>query len=627
MAQKEYEINIDPRILELLGPNLYTNIYYVLAELVANAYDANARNVYIISDNNSITVEDDGHGMSYEVGVKKFLNIAQESRTNDEESFVPGSNKKRKKMGRKGVGKLAALSVSENVEVKTIKDGDKSGFILSRKVNDDHKLTAIDEDKIHFLRVKNQGTSIVMKAPQYKVHKTLKAAKNNLLKIFPLVDDSFRIHLQIDNKTETIDSFEKEIVQGLGGLVTLGEDFSFLHDYFDSQLNLEPSDEEKLHLRKKPYLEKLKLVDRDGEERDFELEIKGWIGAYRSSRGKKMDQTDFPDNFISILSNKKLGEFNILPLVGKNALNEVYVVGQLHIDLFEETMLPDMALSNRQGYKSDDKRYEAATKYIRDELLPLAISLRTKYSAFKNDKKDKEKHRKNKEREEKFKKQVEKFKSDASTDAANEIFQSIGGNSEELKGIVKSVINKKLPDLGIKRSIDNNKKKLLISHSYGNKSVCDFIYDMLLYTGVPGEAIIYTSSDHADSRIPQKQNIFDYLRDFFVNSYSDEKIYVIYVTSDEMGGSWAAVSEVGAGWITKNEHDIFNINNFTPRKPLDVDTPWANMAFEEDNIRLSHMEADIIADKLIYACEQLSFQSQSKGNVLKEIRRRVAVTP
>lgn len=29
---KEYQLNVDPRILELLGPNLYTNIYYVLAE-------------------------------------------------------------------------------------------------------------------------------------------------------------------------------------------------------------------------------------------------------------------------------------------------------------------------------------------------------------------------------------------------------------------------------------------------------------------------------------------------------------------------------------------------------------------------------------------------------------------
>lgn len=28
MNMKEYKLNIDPRILELLGPSLYTNIYY-----------------------------------------------------------------------------------------------------------------------------------------------------------------------------------------------------------------------------------------------------------------------------------------------------------------------------------------------------------------------------------------------------------------------------------------------------------------------------------------------------------------------------------------------------------------------------------------------------------------------
>ncbi len=47
MEAKEYRLNIDPRILELLGPSLYTNIYYIIAELIANAYDADAHNVYI----------------------------------------------------------------------------------------------------------------------------------------------------------------------------------------------------------------------------------------------------------------------------------------------------------------------------------------------------------------------------------------------------------------------------------------------------------------------------------------------------------------------------------------------------------------------------------------------------
>ena len=38
MENRTYNIEIDPRILELLGPNLYTNIYIMLAELIANAY-------------------------------------------------------------------------------------------------------------------------------------------------------------------------------------------------------------------------------------------------------------------------------------------------------------------------------------------------------------------------------------------------------------------------------------------------------------------------------------------------------------------------------------------------------------------------------------------------------------
>ena len=65
MNMKEYKLNIDPRILELLGPSLYTNIYYIIAELIANAYDADAHNVYIIDNGTNITVEDDGNGMSY----------------------------------------------------------------------------------------------------------------------------------------------------------------------------------------------------------------------------------------------------------------------------------------------------------------------------------------------------------------------------------------------------------------------------------------------------------------------------------------------------------------------------------------------------------------------------------
>ena len=87
--KRTYLLDIHPRILELMGPNLYTNIYYVLAELIANAYDASAKNVYIIANKDDITVEDDGVGMSYSNGdVDKYLHVAQESRRSEEDSVT-----------------------------------------------------------------------------------------------------------------------------------------------------------------------------------------------------------------------------------------------------------------------------------------------------------------------------------------------------------------------------------------------------------------------------------------------------------------------------------------------------------------------------------------------------------
>ena len=130
---KKYKLDIDPRILELLGPNLYTNVYYVLAELIANAYDADAKNVYVIANEDNITVEDDGEGMSYSNGdIDKYLHVAAVSRLTKEDSTT---NSGRLKMGRKGVGKVAALSVSDYITVKTVKNGEKSGQEKSMKIN------------------------------------------------------------------------------------------------------------------------------------------------------------------------------------------------------------------------------------------------------------------------------------------------------------------------------------------------------------------------------------------------------------------------------------------------------------------------------------------------------------
>ena len=627
---KEYKIAIDPRILELLGPSLYTNVYFILAELIANAYDANAKNVYIIQEKGILTVEDDGCGMSYEDGdIAKYLNVAQETRSSKDQDYVPGSDQTRKKMGRKGVGKLAALSVSPDVEIKTIRNGEKSGFILSRNVAEDHLLKPISEEDIGFKRVDSNGTAVVMRSPQYALHKTIKAIRNNILKIFPLVGEDFKIHIEKGNERVTIDSFEKELIQGLGGLILLGEEYSGLDKYFNSQLKDREKHEKELLKKQPSYKKNMVLKCKDGEQDSFHLEIKGWIGVYRSTRGKKTDATDFPDNFISLLSNKKLGEYNILPVVGKNKLNEVYVVGQLHVDLFEESSLPDMALSNRQGYKTDDERYQEVIRYVRDELLPRITSIRVKYATYSKQEHEKDKSEQNKAREKDFKKQVDIFRDKASSSAAKSIssnFKVEGVSDDDLKRFVDQAINKNLPNMGIKRTIDSSKKRLLISHSSKDKLVCDFIFDLLVFSGVDPEEVIYTSSDNPASVIPNNTPIFDYIREFFVESYSTEKIYVIYVTSESMGGSWAAVSEVGAGWITKSEHEIFNVNQYAPQKPLNTDVVWANLVFDSaGSVSLSLHEANRVIEKVMSIAKCLGYSPKPTSSIMQEISRKADI--
>ena len=83
-----------------------------------------------------------------------------------------------------------------------------------------------------------------------------------------------------------------------------------------------------------------------------------------------------------------MGEFNILPVAGSNNLTDAYVVGQLYVDLFELSELDDMALSNRQGYRSDDPRYIAVIDYVRKQLLPLITSKRVLYAKTKKQKED-----------------------------------------------------------------------------------------------------------------------------------------------------------------------------------------------------------------------------------------------
>jgi len=622
---KEYQLNVDPRILELLGPNLYTNIYYVLAELIANAYDADAKNVYIIANKDDIRVEDDGHGMSYEAGdIAKYLNVAGVSRVSEGDSFSRAGN--RRKMGRKGVGKLAALSVSENVDVMTVANGEKSGFILSRRPEAENRLKAIPDSDIKFDYITDHGSAVVMRFPQYRLHKTLIAVKRNLLKIFPLVNSDFRIHVIRGTESELIDDFDKNVMSELGTLITLGDNFSTLCSLVP---DLYPAKRTELVESKAIKEIPITMKDNQGIEHEYSLKIEGWTGTYKTTRGRKAEMTDFPDNFISLFANKKMGEFNILPVVGQNKLNEVYVVGQLHVDLFELTELPDMALSNRQGYKSDDPRYEAVRDYVRSDLLSEILKKREIFTDIGKAKKKQKKAQTQRQDEEKLRKSIDDFRKKAGKDAAKNIVDLGPKPSRDaIEYAVSQSINANSPDLGLKSIVDSQKKKILISQTYLDKPFADIIYQMLLFNDVPADDILYTNCDDEICRVPEGASVYDYLRDFFVESYSTQKIFALFVTSENTKRSWGAITEVGASWITQIDHKIFNIYPFRPEHPLNDEVQWQSTNREKPttgDLWMIRLNADIFCQKIETVCDKLGYQKKNREINMKYLETLVTI--
>lgn len=126
-----YTMRISRLTIDKLGIKLYDKVSAVLAELLANAYDADARKVTItlpidkylahkkagqvIDDGFEIHIEDDGHGMTPEEVNEHYLIVGADRRKR------PQGDKSlslaRPVMGRKGIGKLAPFGICKEIEI------------------------------------------------------------------------------------------------------------------------------------------------------------------------------------------------------------------------------------------------------------------------------------------------------------------------------------------------------------------------------------------------------------------------------------------------------------------------------------------------------------------------------
>ncbi len=157
---KKYTMRISRLTIDKLGIQMYDRVSAVLAELIANAYDADAEHVKItlpfgtylalkkegqIEDQGfEIVIEDDGSGMTLEEVNAYYLNVGYNRRVGRRDR-TPKHD--RRVMGRKGIGKLAPFGICHEVEVVTAGgEQTNSGYQVSNLILNFNAILAEEKD-------------------------------------------------------------------------------------------------------------------------------------------------------------------------------------------------------------------------------------------------------------------------------------------------------------------------------------------------------------------------------------------------------------------------------------------------------------------------------------------------
>lgn len=122
---KTLTLGFHGRIIDHLGIQMYQSPTAAIAEIVSNAWDADAEEVLIDfnfdSENKSdwtITIQDNGVGMSFDDCQKRYLSVGYNRR--EKAGPTERTVKKRPVMGRKGIGKFAGFGIARFIKICTV---------------------------------------------------------------------------------------------------------------------------------------------------------------------------------------------------------------------------------------------------------------------------------------------------------------------------------------------------------------------------------------------------------------------------------------------------------------------------------------------------------------------------
>lgn len=589
--------------LKLLGKSLYSNAWSAISELVANGFDAGAKNVYVyidITKKNDAVIElfDDGIGMD-STGIATYVKVGFNKRIDADKP----TDDNYLTMGRKGIGKLAALYLSENYYLitKTSEGGSKWQMVYQENSSDEeeHPFLSKMEENV-YIRCAEKWDSCSTGTLLQMNHVNLTglgdvafdALSRKLSNFFALDSmDGRKIYLCVNDQDNKIISFEpvkKEIAFKNMAFIDYNskEKNSNIPQIIESnseniikfpfnKLNGKQYYEHMVKIEDFENIENIKshgtinCININGEMVEKEYTLTGWIGLHGSIDSSQAIQNDplFSRNKfynpiqLRLYVRNKLAVENFLNVINNTQAFVNYIEGEIHFDILDEDDLPDIATSNRQSLDEHDPRVLLLVEIVKKVVTNL-IGKRNDLA-------------------EKIRKQQNNLLAKQNDNAKKQFTKEVESEVENFSGLTKSqkstlttiVANKIKGDV-----VPKSDYIVFISHSRQDKIITDFIYHILKYKGAKDSEFFYTSRDDDVKQYENPESLAIQIKQNILK----DNVLLLYLTSNAYKASEFCMFEGGAGWATRSVGEYIVLSLTYPEIPQFITNGKLEFCVEKD---------------------------------------------
>jgi len=356
-SNRQFTFEISLSVLNHLGRQLYRSFATVLGEAISNAWDADARNVWIYlgPESDGFWIKDDGLGMTAADFQNKFLKLGY-SKRKDGRTKSPGG---RPYIGRKGIGKLALLSCAARIsllsKVKggryvggTIDNSDLDEAITEDLTPREYVLGDVDGSMFaKYTKGHRQGTIIRFEGLKDGVKRSFTFLRKVIALYFrfSLLDKRFSILL---DGTKVTHKDLRPLIERTEFLWKIGA----YDDPFVAGLERAFAKETDEHESKQVSLK----------------DATGFFASVERPRDLKIFTTEERIG-VDLYVNGRLRERDILKHIPTARVVENYLYGQIHFDGLDDE--EDRFTSSREGIVADDPKFMALLEKLRKLLLKI----------------------------------------------------------------------------------------------------------------------------------------------------------------------------------------------------------------------------------------------------------------